>query len=404
MTPTIYAAEPTAAEDALAAVTDWIRANSITFWTAAVGASLLLLILAIYLTAGALKGRDRKAKATIGYAIVQVGMAYVTITGGYDFWRLVAHMPASEAIALAVFIEAAQWYAIGKTFEWMAQHTDDRPHVGYGRPGAYFWLFVGGGSLLAVLGAFLGQHNGPLSIGRTVAVVIGSLLWDLLLREKMHRDETIPPTVLLLTWRKLGIRLGIMAAEQKDVRTQNREYTLRRMSRALRWKNEGKPMWRWWGERYLMRAMDAGDADLLSEAVQRYAMNWLIRDETAADHATMGPALKAARRILSPDVARPELLPPPPQRIPTVRPRLDPPTPAGPPPQQVVVQRQPTQATMARAAQLRRQAVEWATDQLRGGRNLTGAAVASHFDMKDEWGRLRLREAQTEMATNGHAA
>lgn len=387
MTPTIYAAEANPTEHILTTITDWISANRLTFWTAAAGAALCLFALAIYLTAGALKGRDRNAKAAIGYAIVQIGMAYVTITGGYDFWHLVAHMPPVEAAALAIFIEAAQWYAIGKTFEWMAQHTDGNPHLGYGRPGIYFWLFVTGGSLLAILGAFLGQHNGPLSVGRTVAVVIGSLLWDLLLRERMHRDATIPPTVLLLTWRKIGIRLGIVAAEKKDVQNADREYVLRRMSRALRWKNEGNKLLRWMGVRYLMRAMDAGDAPLLHAASVRYAMNWVLRTEVTAGHKTMSAAIDAARQVLNPPTVVPLELnmpePPPTVRVAPVR-RTRPASING--------------ASNSSTAELRERAVRWAAEQLSRGERLTAARVAAEFGAKDEWGRLRLREAEARLA------
>lgn len=388
MDTTIYAADAGPAEQVLKTVTDWIAANQVTTWTAGGAAALLLFASGLYLTIGTLRGRNRNAKAAIGYAIVQTGMAYVTITGGYDFWHLVAHMNAVEAATLSVFIESAQWVVLARAFMWMDAHTEDNPHIGYGRAGAYFWLFVMGGNILAVLGALVGQDNGPLALGRTVAVVIGSLLWDLLLRARMHRDPSIPPTVLLLTWRKIGIRLGIMAAEAKDNVTQDREWTLRRMSRALRWKNEGVWLFKWLGERYLMRAMDAGDATLFSQAVDRYALNWLIRNEINAKHKTMEKALTSARRVLDGVI----VLTPPPDITPPKRIIL--PSPSRPRPSQP----DSTQESVASAAALRDEARQWAIEQIRAGVALTGAEVALQFHRKDEWGRLRLREAEAELA------
>lgn len=392
MGATIYAVGASPAEQALTAVAEWVSENRMTAWLAAGAVVLVLLVLGTYRIVGTIKGRARSAKAAVGYAVVQTGMAYVTVTGGYDFWHLVAHMPSVEAAALAVIVEATQWAVLAKTFEWMAaRNPDGSLHVGYGTAGRYFWIFVSGGGLVAVLGALVGQGNVPLAIGRTVVVVIGSLLWDLLLRDKMNRDPSIPPTVLLLTWRRLGIRLGIMAAEQKDVQTQNREWLLRRMSRALRWKNEGHRLLKWLGDRYLMRAMDAGDAGLLTEAVQRYAMNWLIRNEITATHKTMGAALEAARKVLAVLPVTAEL---PPVERPKPRPR----------PELVEPRRDPTPATVAATARLRDSARAWALEQLRSGVRVTGSQVAQQFDMKDEWGRCRLVEAKRELAeTNGHS-
>lgn len=399
----------------------WLTAHRIEAWTVGTIAALAVLGVIAYEVTNRLRRSTGNLKEIIGYGVVQVGMAYVTITGGYDFWAHVANMPAFEAWAVAVIVESAQWWFIGRIFRYMRGTKDGTPdgprNEGYGPAGPKFWATVVGGGTIAVIGAvFAPEGSLSLAVGRAVVVYIGASMFDLLLREKVYwADEEKarkPRTTFLLTPRRLGVMLGILSAEDRDLRNDNDEWTLRRMTRAIRWRNDGNRIFRWLGTRSLRRAMEGGGSGLLRQATDRYAMTWVLVNEVNAQSATMATALDRARQVLTaplsgdvpPDTAGHRRTPPdsagqvpdPVPDGPADTPDTAPPPPPDPP-QQPAPPRSRSGGSIAEAAALREQAVAWAVQQLRDGNRVTAKVVGSKFSSGEEWGRQRLIEARSRV-------
>ena len=400
--------------DVINSVSGWLNAHQVEAWTVGSIAALAVLGVIIYEVTNRLRRTTGNLKEIIGYGVVQVGMAYVTITGGYDFWAHVANMPPFEAWAVAVIVESAQWWFIGRIFRYMRGTKNGKPdgprNEGYGPAGPKFWATVVGGGTLAVIGAvFAPEGSLSLAVGRAVVVYIGASMFDLLLREQVYwadaEKATKPRTTFLLTPRRLGVMLGILSAEDRDLRNDNDEWTLRRMTRAIRWRNDGNRLFRWIGTRALRRAMEGGGSGLLRQATDRYAMTYVLVNEVKPSSPTMSAALDRARQVLtrpvSGDVPPDTAGPPKPTPVPVpvvaaVVPAAPRPAPApAPPPAPPEPARTPRQGgSPADAAALREQAVAWAVEQLRSGNKVTAKVVGSQFGAREEWGRLRLGEAR----------
>jgi hypothetical protein len=398
----------------------WLTDHRIEAWTFGSIAALAILGVVVFEVTNRVRRSGKvNLKSAVGYGVVQVGMAYVTITGGYDFWRHVAHMPAFEAWAVAVIVESAQWWFIGRIFRYMSGHNDDGTrHEGYGPAGPKFWSAVIGGGVLAVVGAaFAPDGSLSLAVGRAVVVYIGSSMFDLLLRERVYWSDPDKDgrTTLLITPRRLAVKLGIIAAERRDLRDDDAEWTLRRMTRAIRWHNDGNALFKWMGTRSLRRSMEGGGSGLLRDATDRYAMTWVLVNEVNADSPTMATAIDRARQVLirpvsgdvSPntteqpappavDAGESPVVPDPEPVAPPVVPPAPRPLPVAPP-ARPAAPRVRQGGSNADAAALREQAVEWAVDQLRNGVRLTAKAVGTQFTSGEEWGRQRLNEARSRV-------
>jgi hypothetical protein len=396
-------------------VTDWIermtelaRTYQFEAWTIGSVALLAVLGVIVYEVASRVRGASRGMKELVGYGVVQIGMAYVTITGGYDFWHHIAKMPTFEAAAVSVIVEASQWWFIARVFRHMAgKRPDGTPNIGYGPAGPKFWASVFGGGIIAVAGAFAPGGGLSLAIGRAVVVYIGASMWDLLLKEKVHTAGTAAKATFLITPRRLAVMLGIMSAEDRDLRSDSREWTIRRMTRAIRWRNSKTRPLSWLGTRTLLKAMDLGDETLMAEATARYARGWVLTHEVNATSASMLQAIEAARRVLTlvpapqgetgqpgappvqEETTRAVAAPPAPvvaerpEPIPVRRPRLDQPKPKRPP--------------TAETEDLREQARVWAMTQMRAGKDVTAKDVQSVFGHGPEWARQRRNEARRRL-------
>lgn len=419
-------------------MTEWIehaaqlvRDNQLEAWTIGSIAVLAVLAVVAYEVIGRVRGASRGVKELLGYGVVQVGMAYVTVTGGYDFWHHIAKMPTFEAAAVAVIVEASQWWFIARVFRYMAgRRADGTPNVGYGPAGPKFWASVFGGGIIAVAGAFAPGGGVSLAIGRAVVVYIGASMWDLLLKEKVNADSRATKTTFLLSPRRIAVMIGLMAAEERDLRADNREWTIRRMTRAIRWRNSRVPPFRWLGSRVLLKAMDTGDETLMPEATARYARGWVLTHEVSATSGTMSQAIDAARRVLTlvhpsgpvpPDTAgQPD---PPPESVPDSPPVPEESVPAEPVPGVLPVpegsvpsdtvgqdrtppdtagrpassKRSAARPAGSKAEELREQARVWAMGQMRAGRDVTAKDVQAVFGQGDEWCRLRRNEARERL-------
>lgn len=256
----------------------------------AAGVGLMLIFLVLYV-ARALRSKTFDAKANIGFAVVQTGVAFITITGGYEFFRRLLAMPAFEAGLLAAFIEACVWAAVGHIYSHgRGEDRDGNPNIGFGPAGGFFWTTIGGGGLLAILGS----ESLPVAVGRIVVVVLGAYMWYLrLLRATRPSGK---PTRLRWTPKAFLLLVGAIVPGDDDVRDEAREWQVRKMARAIRWANSGRWPWAWLGGRTLVQSAEQAQEDVIAEARRRYAAAHLLRTQIAPDSPVMAALLTTLQR------------------------------------------------------------------------------------------------------------
>jgi hypothetical protein len=224
----------------------------------------------------------RGAKQVIGFGVVQAGVTVAVITGVHDFFYLRLNMPVSEAVILAIFIEAAVWGAVG----FIVAHAR-RGGVGFGDAGPFFAFAQAGGGLLAVLGS----TTAAAAIGRVVIVGFGAYMWYLQLLQVVTR--TGKRSRWRWTPKRLLLAVGAIAPEDADVEDEHREWQVRRLARAMRWANARWP-WSWLGGRALAHRAETTTADVLAEARRRFADAWVTRQQARVDSDTMAAVIAEA--------------------------------------------------------------------------------------------------------------
>lgn len=252
---------------------------------------VLLIVGLVLFVLRSLRARDFDAKANIGFGVVQLGVAFITITGGFEFFHRLLKMPSFEAGLLAGFIEACVWAAVGSIYSHGRGVDDDgKPNTGFGPAGGFFWTTVCGGGLLAILGS----ASVPVAIGRIVVVVLGAYMWYLrLLRatrpsSKPSRVRWTPKAFLLL--------IGAIVPGDEDVQDEAREWQVRKMARSIRWANSGRQPWAWLGGRALVKSAEQVQEDVLAEARRRYAAAYLLRTQISPTSPVMASLLDAMQR------------------------------------------------------------------------------------------------------------
>jgi hypothetical protein len=387
--------------DWVGTVTAWAADNRPLVITGGVILGVLILSLVAAQVWGSYRGRSLSTRASIGFGIVQSGVAYVTITGVYEFWADKVKMPVPEAILIATLIEAVTWAAVGMIFV----HGATPGSVGLGDAGPLFWLSTGGGGIMAIIGS----ADPTIALGRAVVVVLGCAMWYLRLRMRTNRATSRKPTRWRATPRQWAINRGWLIADESDVVQSPKEWKEMALSRAVRQAASGRWPTAWLGKRAIQRVMESGDVKMVRAAQQRYALSRVLQDSLTEGSDELEEAIAAARLALYP----PTTADPEPAAGSAPEPE---PTPAPAPPATPRRQRQtarPTSRTAAasaaraeqNAASLKRRAVDEAVEALRDGRVPTGKEWGERYDKGDEWGRLRLREAQKLVSpeVNGHA-
>jgi hypothetical protein len=275
-------------------------------WVLATAGAIAALILAIVTTMviRSLRGKTFDAKASIGFAAVQTGVAYITITGTYGFFNRLLHMPAPESGLLAGFIEACVWAAVGMIYvHGRGFAAAEKPNTGFGAAGGFFWTTVGGGGLLAVLGS----ESLAIAIGRIVIVVLGAYMWYLRLLSKTRRSgkrsrfRWTPKALLML--------IGALVPEDGDVQDEGREWQIRRCARAIRWSNSDYQPWKWLGKRGVTKASEQYQPDTIVEAMRRYARGTLLRSHVAEDSEMMQSVIAEIRHTMCADTTAASALP-----------------------------------------------------------------------------------------------
>lgn len=374
----------------------------------AVVALLLTSLVAAQIWAG-YRGRSLSARASIGFAAVQAGVAFVTITGVYELWEEKVQVPQIEAALIATLIEAVTWAAVAMIFV----HGSSEGTVGFGDAGPLFWMSVIGGGLMAIAGS----STLAIALARTVVVVLGANMWYLRLRQATRRPTT-RKTKWTITPRQFVIRRGWLAADDGDVIHSSREWQVRTLARAIRRRDVGGPVAKWLGKRAIIQVMESGDADMVRQAQARYALARVLDDDLSTGSHSMTKAIEAAREALYPPPVpdRPAAPSAPPAAAVTApaerAPQAD--VPAEPVrterPAQRTVAATAARSDRAQADQLKRRAVREALAALSADppREITGKQLGEKFAMSPEWGRLRIVEARSQIQpvaqVNGHVA
>lgn len=384
-------------------VAAWMDANRAIAVTVAVTLGLIVLSVAGSQVWAAYRGRSLTARASAGFAIVQAGVAYVTITGVYEFWAHRVDLPTWDAIGIALIIEAVTWAAVADIFVHGAgRDPAGKPNTGLGRSGPLFWASVTGGGVMAVVGSV----SGAVAVGRSVVVVLGATMWYVRIMQRTRRRDgqgrwANPVKTTLLNW-------GWMISGDKDVTQTSREWDTRILARAIWQAAEGRRLGRTLGKRRIRRVLESGDVAMVQAAQQRYALQRLLRDELSPDTPSMAAAIEAVRAALTP--------PPTPEPAPVPEPPTTPgngaEAPPEPPRRQVSARkrRTPPDKPGGDATAVRERAVAAAVDDIRNGAAPTGRTLGERFGYGDEWGRQRLTEARARIgsvvpdpAVNGHA-
>lgn len=218
----------------------------------------LLALWMVHKSAKSWKARGSSAKFGAGFVFVQAIQSFVLVTGVYEFWHRLLHMPQFEAGMLAVFIEAVTWMAAGA----VRMHGDDDTASADRAATAkrLFWTSLLGGGTLAVLAA----HPAVVGVGRAVIVLVAAQSWSYLLARWLHRDAE--ESHWIWSWNRILVALNLKTATKTDLKEHDERLQIARLTRALRWRNSHQP-WQWVGKRIL-----AHRADLISEHVQTAAM------------------------------------------------------------------------------------------------------------------------------------
>jgi hypothetical protein len=279
-------------------VLEWVRSHPTELTIAGVAVGVGLLSLLVVVVIRALQGRDLNTKASIGFGVVQAGVAYITITGVYDFFYGLLDMPTVEAGLLAGFIEACTWAAVGMIFAHGKSGDGKRTKrpEGFGPAGPFFWLTVCGGGVLAILGS----TTSSVAVGRAVVVTLGGYMWYLRLLEATHRSGR--PSRWRWTPKRLLLAAGALVPADEDINDEAREWQIRGMARALRWANSSWP-WSWWGTRSLVRRAEATSEEVMTEARRRWAAGYLLKTQTHPDSPVMQAVLRDVGRGQLPEGA-----------------------------------------------------------------------------------------------------
>lgn len=350
-----------------------------------IAAAVLILSLVAGQAWGAYRGRTLAVRASVGFAVVQTGVAYVTITGVYGFWAHAVGMPAAEAALIAVFIEAVTWAAVGMIFAYGAEEDSQGP----GPAGALFWWSVAGGGVMAVLGS----PSLAVAAGRAVVVALGGMMWHLRIRQRTRRAVARAATRLTVTPRQIMLRTGLLIADDADVIQTSYEWQVRQLARAVRRAAAGRPVSRWRGQRTIVRVMESGNAAMVRDAQSRYALARVLQDDLTDGSPSMTRAIEAARDLLYPQTHPiPDTQPP---IVPLTRPTAHRSRPAVRTAAATAARTDPASAATRKA-----DAVRVAQQALASNTALTGKDLGDRFGLGEEWGRQRLIEARA--ATNGH--
>lgn len=373
--------------DQLTVLITWINTHRGLAIAVAVALTATILAIVTIRIVAFYRGRSLSARASIGFAVVQAGVAYVTITGVYEFWAHVVGLPAWDAAGIAVFIEAVTWAAVAMIFD----HGGKAGTVGFGDAAGLFWLSILGGGVMAIAGS----GSIRVAVGRAVVVVLGAAMWHLRLRQRTRRSAT--PSRWVNPFKQALMASGWLIPGEQDVTATPREWQVRRLTRAIRRTQAPRP-WVWIGKRTIQRIMDAGDADMVQQAQHRYALQHVLASEIRPDSPSMAAAIVAARAALEPAPVPGQPVEPPPP---------NPSAAASPAESSAVVRRTPPNHRTALArpradeAGQRRLAEAAAEAALRGGGSLadpaeplTGKALGARFGRGEEWGRIRIREAR----------
>lgn len=274
-------------------------------WVAVASGGLLgLLVLALVVGAvvgltRVVKGADSNLKLTVGTLVVQAGVTWAVTTGTYDFGLKVFKLPEHEAVALAVFLEAATWVTVGMILDHgRGKDKNGKSNTGFGPAGPFFFLFSILGGVLAVIA---GQHFGA-AVGRAVVVVFGTCLWYLTMLRKTHRSGT--RTRWRWTPRRLGVALGLMEPEPEETGNENVKWQIQRLARAIRWSNGFWP-WSKLGARSLVKIAETTTEDVIDAARRRYAVAHLLVKNVKPDSEVMTRVIESVKEAANAPVAHP---------------------------------------------------------------------------------------------------
>lgn len=271
----------------------WSDAQAGEPWVLIAGSviGVLLIVGLVLFVLRSLRARDFDAKANIGFGVVQLGVAFITITGGFEFFHRLLKMPSFEAGLLAGFIEACVWAAVGSIYSHgRGVDNDGKPNTGFGPAGGFFWTTVCGGGLLAILGS----ESVPVAIGRIVVVVLGAYMWYLRLLRATRPSSK--PSRLRWTPKAFLLLIGAIVPGDEDVQDEAREWQVRKMARSIRWANSGHQPWAWLGGRALVKSAEQVQEDVLAEARRRYAAAYLLRTQIAPSSPVMASLLDSLQR------------------------------------------------------------------------------------------------------------
>jgi hypothetical protein len=270
----------------------WADVQSGKPWVLATAGALALILTALLLIAvlRALRGKNLNAKASIGFGVVQAGLAFITITGVYEFFHRLLDMPWVEAALLAVIIEGCMWAAVGMIYTYGKDRDEDgKLRTGFGPAGPFFWITIVGGGLLAILGS----ETSPVAVGRIVVVVLGAYMWYLRLLQVTRRSTT--PSKWRWTPRAFLLAIGAIVPGDEDVKNEAREWQVRKLARAIRWANSRQP-WRWLGERAIMRGVEQASEDVIAEARRKYAVLYVTRKQVKPTTPVMAALIESVER------------------------------------------------------------------------------------------------------------
>lgn len=258
--------------------------------SAAVGVGMSVVALVVSaMVVRALRGKDRNAKSSIGFGTVQAGVAYITITGVYEFFHRLLSMPVAESWLLAAVVESAIWAAVGWIYAYgKGADTKGQPNEGFGAAGPFFWVTVIGGGTLAILGS----KTSPVGVGRIVIVAIGAYMWYLRLLQVTRRSGK--PSRWRWTPKRLLLAVGALEPADEDVENEAREWQVRRLARAMRWANSRWPL-SWLGQRSLVHRAETTQEDVIVEARRRFAVAHLLATSVRPDSPVMRQVLAAVQ-------------------------------------------------------------------------------------------------------------
>lgn len=266
-----------------------LGANGTWVIPVAFGVAIILGAAALITAATKIRGRSVNVKKTIGMGIVQAGTSYIIITGVYEFFSTIWHLPAFEAGILAVVVEASTWAGVGQIYAYAkTEITNDRgkkePATGWGRGGPFFWFTILSGGTLAVLGS----HGAAIAAGRVVIIGLGAWMWYLVLQSVTR------PKVGKSQWRwtprRLLIAVGALAPTGADLEQDATAWQIARLARAIRRRNSYWP-WTVIGKRAMRRQADGLPEHVLAAAMRKAAAGHVLIEHT---NLKTSPLMKSA--------------------------------------------------------------------------------------------------------------